>query len=371
MKNTKETLITRKKVSSSGLELEALFNVGLDVMMLISPDFEIVRINPTGCKILGKKEEYFIGKICYKVMHGMDHPIDGCPCKKIKLGEAGVGEITQSGMHFIATASPIINDNNEITGFAHTIKNITERKKAEIEIKKINELKSVLLTSISHELKTPLSVINGFTELLIIDHGYKLDTGMKNIVSEISNGCNRLKKLVGGILEASRLKSTKIQLELAKTNLASLIREVAKGLEGFAKTRNLEVEVDISDELIVIIDVERITDVIGNLTTNAIKYTPSNGKIIIQSEIKEEQIVISIKDTGIGFTEVQKEIVFKEFGKIERNGQGLDNTSKGFGLGLYLSKKIIEMHDGRIWMESEGLNKGSAFFFSLPFKRIK
>jgi len=353
------------------LELEALFNVGLDVMMLISPDFEILRINPAGCKIVGKKEEDFIGKICYEVMHGMDQPIDGCPCRKIKLGEAGVGEISQGGMYFIATASPIINDNNEITGFAHTIKNITERKNAEIEVKKIDELKSVLLKSITHELKTPLSVIKGFTDLLINNHGSKLDMGMKNIVLEISNGCNRLEKLVGSILEASRLKSAKIQLELTKTNLASLIREVTKGLEGFARTRNLEVEIDISDELIVIIDVERIIDVIGNLFTNAIKYTPPNGKIKIQSEIKEEEIVISVKDTGIGFTEAQKEIVFKEFGKIKRNGQGLDVTSNGFGLGLYISKKIIEMHGGRIWMESEGLNNGSAFFFSLPFKKIK
>jgi len=88
--------------------------------------------------------------------------------------------------------------------------------------------------------------------------------------------------------------------------------------------------------------------------------------IEIKSEFKKNFVIISIKDNGIGFSGKEKERIFKQFGKVERYGQGLDIISEGSGLGLYISKKIIELHGGKIWLESEGRNKGSTFFFSLP-----
>ena len=102
------------------------------------------------------------------------------------------------------------------------------------------------------------------------------------------------------------------------------------------------------------------------LITNAIKYTPPNGKIEIKTELKEDSVVVSVKDNGIGFTEKQKKMIFQQFGKIERYGKGLDLGIDGTGLGLYISKRIVEAHEGKIWMESEGKNKGSTFYFTLP-----
>ena len=107
-------------------------------------------------------------------------------------------------------------------------------------------------------------------------------------------------------------------------------------------------------------------EVITNLLSNAIKYTPPNGEITIKSEIMDQNVSMSIQDNGIGFTDKEKEKVFKQFGKIERYGQGLDIGIDGSGLGLYLSKKIVELHGGKIWLESEGKNKGSIFYVSLP-----
>jgi signal transduction histidine kinase len=103
------------------------------------------------------------------------------------------------------------------------------------------------------------------------------------------------------------------------------------------------------------------------LLINAIKYTPPNGKILISSEILEEYFLISIQDNGIGFTEEEKSQIFKRFGKIERYGQGWDVGIEGSGLGLYISKKIIELHGGKIWLVSKGRNKGSIFNFTLPY----
>ena len=113
----------------------------------------------------------------------------------------------------------------------------------------------------------------------------------------------------------------------------------------------------------------KLNIVISNLLMNAIKYTPPRGWIDIKTEIKDDFIIVSIKDNGIGFTEEEKGKIFKQFGKIERYGQGLDLGIDGTGLGLYISKKIVESHGGKIWMDSKGKNKGSIFYFSLP--RIK
>ncbi len=111
---------------------------------------------------------------------------------------------------------------------------------------------------------------------------------------------------------------------------------------------------------------EEIHDVLSNLLTNAIKYTPPMGKIEIKTELKEKFAVISVKDNGIGFVDEQKKKIFKQFGKIERYGQGLDLGIDGTGLGLYISKRIVESHGGKIWMESGGKDQGSSFYFTLP-----
>ena len=137
-------------------------------------------------------------------------------------------------------------------------------------------------------------------------------------------------------------------------------------MKGFAKSRRQTIILKLHDSLITSFESEQIHQLFNNLLTNAIKYTPPNGTIEIQSKIKNNFIIISIKDTGIGFTDDDKEIIFKIFGKIERYGQGFDVLSEGTGLGLYISKKIIKLHGGQIWVESKGRNKGSTFYFSLP-----
>jgi len=137
-------------------------------------------------------------------------------------------------------------------------------------------------------------------------------------------------------------------------------------LRGLAKLRNHTINLTLPDKLITSFEPEQMHQVISNLINNAIKYTPPEGTIEIESEVEDKMIIISIKDSGIGLTEEEKERLFTQFGKIERYGQGLDIISDGSGLGLYISKKIVELHGGKIWVESEGRNKGSTFYFTLP-----
>jgi len=246
------------------------------------------------------------------------------------------------------------------------IQDITEIKRAEEKLKELNKLKSELLRRTSHELKTPLVSIKGFSDLLLEVHREQLDDYILNTIEEIKKGCIRLETLISDILKTSELESGTIQLNKSEENLSFLILYCVNELKGLYKLRNHKVIANIPDNLMVTMEKEQIHQVISNLLSNSIKFTTPNGKIEINSKTVNNFVVISIKDNGIGFAEEEKDKIFKQFGKIERFGLGYDVISEGTGLGLYISKKIIELHDGEIWMESEGKNKGSTFYFSLP-----
>jgi PAS domain S-box-containing protein len=247
-----------------------------------------------------------------------------------------------------------------------TIMDITEKKVAEEELMKLNSLKSELLRRTSHELKTPLVSIKGFSDLLLTIHREKLDDYVLATIHEIKLGCERLENLIQDILKTSELESGAIQLKKSEGDLAFLIKLSIRESQGLAKLRNHIINLRIHDKLKANMEQEQIHQVISNLINNAIKYTPPEGTIDIKSDITKDKIIISIKDSGIGITTKEKQDIFKQFGKVERYGQGLDIISEGSGLGLFISKKIIELHGGEIWVESEGRNKGSIFYFSLP-----
>ena len=247
-----------------------------------------------------------------------------------------------------------------------TIIDITEKKEVEHELIKLNNLKSELLRRTSHELRTPLVSIKGFSDLLLELHRDKLDDYVIKTIKHIRMGCNRLEALVNDILKTAELESGTVKLKKSKEDLSLLIKICVSELEGLLELRNHTINLEIPDKLICSLAKEQMYKVITNILSNAIKFTPYNGKIEVKSEINNDFIIISIEDNGLGFTEEEKTLIFKQFGKIERYGQGYDVISEGSGLGLYISKKIVELHGGEIWLESEGRDKGTTFYFSLP-----
>ncbi|MFX1277966.1 MAG: PAS domain S-box protein [Promethearchaeota archaeon] len=243
-------------------------------------------------------------------------------------------------------------------------------EKQNITLNKINKLKTELFSRTSHELKTPLISIKGFTELLLTLHKSKLDTETISILEEIKDGSKRLEKIINLLLESTKLEAGQLALKKSKEDLTFLINFCVKELKGLARLRNQTIIFDMDDTIEAFFDKERIYEVISNLLLNAVKYTPPGGEISIRVQQDQNSYIISVKDNGIGFTEEEMENVFKQFGKIERYGQGWDVAIEGTGLGLYITKKLVELHDGKIWLESEGRNKGSTFYFSIPKSKI-
>ncbi|MHA2128813.1 MAG: sensor histidine kinase, partial [Promethearchaeota archaeon] len=237
-----------------------------------------------------------------------------------------------------------------------------------ITLNKINKLKTELFSRTSHELKTPLISIKGFTELLLTLHKSKLDTETISILEEIKEGSKRLEKIVNLLLESTKLEAGQLELNRQDEDLSFLINFCVKELKGLARLRDQTILFNPNNKVKAFFDKERIYEVISNLLLNAVKYTPPGGTISIQTYADDNSHIVSVTDNGIGFTEEEKSQVFKQFGKIERYGQGWDVAIEGTGLGLYITKKLVELHNGKIWLESEGRNKGTTFYFSIPKK---
>ncbi|MBY8985429.1 MAG: PAS domain S-box protein [Candidatus Lokiarchaeota archaeon] len=252
-----------------------------------------------------------------------------------------------------------------------TFIDITLKKEVEEELKEVSRLKSELLSRTSHELKTPLVSIKGYADLLLSQHYDWLDFYTISILHEIKQGCSRLETLIKDLIETSKLESGEVVLNKSEENLAFLVRFCIRDLQGLLEIRNHKLLLEIQEDMKTLFEKERIYDVIINLLSNAIKYTPSGGIIKINSEIKNDFYILSINDNGIGLTKDEMSKIFQKFGKIERYGKGLDVISEGSGLGLYISKNIVELHGGNIWVESKGKDKGSTFYFSLPILKNK
>ena len=253
------------------------------------------------------------------------------------------------------------------------IQDYTEKKKSEnliieeIEkLKKLDSLKTELITRISHELKTPLVSICAATEFLLDHNRELLDDRVIDLIESIRRGGDRLKQLVYNLIDVSKIESNKLTLHIKNENLRDIVRDCFNDTKVSAFKRDINFKLNHLEDICIEVDKVRIEQVIMNLLLNAIKNTPPKGTVSVSLQKTKNHIDIIIKDTGVGLTEEEKKIIFKKFGKIERYGKGLDVDIEGSGLGLYISKKIIELHGGEIWVESEGKDKGSTFYFTLP-----
>ncbi len=251
---------------------------------------------------------------------------------------------------------------------------ISKRKEVEFlinqEIKKLKELDKIrknLISRVAHELKTPIATVCGGAELLSDHYNQNLEYEQKDLIDLIGKGGNRLKYLVDNLIDISRMEYDKFELKKQKFDLSKLIKESSEEMESFARKRNVTFKLNLPDNLFLNIDKIRIEQVIMNLLSNAIKNTQPKGEVDISLEKISNWASISVKDTGVGLTREEMDILFKRFGKLERVGDGLEFIDiQGSGLGLFISKEIVDLHGGNIRVESEGRNKGSEFIIKLP-----
>jgi signal transduction histidine kinase len=243
----------------------------------------------------------------------------------------------------------------------------TEQLEEAVAIAKAsNQVKARFLTNMSHELRTPLISIIGFSQMLQDDNLGGLNAKQADYINDIADSGQHLLSLINDILDLSRAQAGKMELDKDAVNIKNLLQNSQSIMKDRAQAQNIRMEVQVSKEiedLEIMVDERRVKQVMLNLLSNAVKFSPDGGTITIQVSRAVNEIIISVADSGIGINPEEQKKIFQEFYQVNND---IKNNTPGTGLGLTICKNIVEQHGGKIWVESEGLKKGSRFIFSLP-----
>lgn len=236
-------------------------------------------------------------------------------------------------------------------------------EKMQNDFNKLSRVKDELISVVSHELRTPLSIIKEGIGLTMDEVAGKITPKQKQFLSISRQNIDRLSNLINDLLDISKIEAKKVVLRKSLLNLESFVKNVSLAFQGIAKDKDISIGYKLPDkEVSIFIDVDKITQVLNNLISNAMKFIKKGGKITIIAQENPGDIQIYVCDTGAG---ISKQNLGKLFNKFIQIGRTYGPGEKGTGLGLAISKGLVELHGGRIWVESE-LGKGSKFFFTIP-----
>ncbi|MHA1660724.1 MAG: sensor histidine kinase, partial [Promethearchaeota archaeon] len=236
-------------------------------------------------------------------------------------------------------------------------------KEQNIQLKKLDTIKNDFISLAAHELKTPLISISGYTDYILLKYESNLKPEIKEDLLIIKKNINRLQELMNKLLDVMKIDEHNLEIEKTSVKINDLIKNCIKELTYQIKKKHHEIIVNMDAEIRLNIDFTQIFHVFTNLLSNAIKFTPDNGRIEISAKKEDHYFTFKIMDNGIGLTENEIGRLFKKFEMLKQSN---DTKEKGTGLGLYISKGIIEAHGGTIWATSEGRDKGTSFIFTLP-----
>jgi PAS domain S-box-containing protein len=368
-----------KKAEEALRESEALFHTifssATEGMSLQKFDGEILDANPAVCRLLGYTCEELIGMNASKLVT----PEISSRFNKITEELLSKGYFEIETINLRRDGTPVQVEVSitliEIGGQKRVLavtRDITERKrvakereaatKARIEtLEKLDRMKDDLLEMTSHELKTPLTSMSSFVQLLLDGKLGKISRKQRDGLDSISDDTKRLRSSIDKIMEISRLESGVVKYNMETLQLSDVIRGVVDEVRQLAVEKNIKIDQMTARLPLVKADRKQVNTVISNLLENAIKFTPKNGKISIEARQEGTNVVVSVRDTGIGISKEDMKELFTKFYQA-------DHSIPGSGLGLCICKAIVEAHSGKIWAESE-LGKGATFSFTLPISQ--
>ena len=230
------------------------------------------------------------------------------------------------------------------------------------EVERATRLKSKFLASMSHELRTPLNAIVGFSDLLAEQTAGQLNDKQKRFVNHIKQGSSHLLQLINDILDLSKIEAGQLELRCEDFQIENALPEVLSTIRPLAMAKNIQVQHGLETNWAVYADRVRFKQILYNLISNAVKFTPKAGRIVIDCRGDGNLVRISVTDTGIGIRAEDQAVIFEEFRQVEG---AVDATHEGTGLGLAITKRLVEQQGGTISVESEP-GKGSRFTFTLP-----
>lgn len=345
-----------------------LYGIGEGVFV-VDEKLRIIMTNKMITRLSGCSNEELIGQKYYNKLKFFINNEEKDEFIKESLKNGKIKEISNQSV-FIGkdentipvsgNAAPLKNKKGEIIGCVVVFGDITKERE-------IDRMKSEFISVVSHQLRTPLTNIRWFAEMLLEGEGKNITKEQEEFIKEIYDSGKKMIKLVGDLLDISKIEAGKnFILEKKRTDLVSLLREAISDQKIMAEDNGVKIifQENHPKALFLNIDSDKIKQVFQNLLINAIEYSPNGKSATLGFEDGEEEVIFSVKDSGFGIPLNQQKRVFEKF---FRASNVLMTEDAGTGLGLYISKSIIDAHGGKIWFESEE-NKGTTFYCSFPKK---
>ncbi len=374
-----ELVFTRIKVEAERHSYQDLFEFAPDGY-LVTDDTGVIReANHVAATLLKVAQKFLVGKPLINYIPHEERQAFRSQLNQLRQNERmqewELRISPRDGAVFDAalTVSTVRDWEGKLLGWRWLLRDITARKQAEeiirnmqlqnLQLQEAARLKSHFLAVMSHELRSPMNAIIGFSQLLLRYPDQSLNTSQANMVQRILNNGKHLLTLIDDILDFSKLEATGLQLQPAEFDLTELVTATAEELRSLSEQKNLALQVQLNlENPYVVNDSTRLRQVLVNLLSNAIKFTDSGSVHLKVWELAPDRIAIAVKDTGIGIAEADIQHIFDEFRQLN---QSLTRRHGGTGLGLAITQRLVSLMQGKITVESQ-LGEGSTFRVELP-----
>jgi len=352
------------QVSQEKQRMDALLDSAADGILILNPDHIIERCNPAFSRMVGKPMEYIRSKLHEEILT-LRKQKDGA---SLENAEAGGWPLTPNATLYVEgdlqrpdgvklpvgiTYAPLVSSEGNLVNIVATVRDITRFREAE-------ELKSTFISVISHELKTPVALIKGYVSTLRREDAKWDRKIVQDSLEVIEEEADRLTQLIDNLLDASRLQAGGLSINQSDVALDVLASRISERFRTQTDVHSIIVDFP-NDFPVILADEDRISQVLSNLISNGIKYSRKGGEIKIQGRVLPSQVVVCISDQGPGIAPGDIPYIFDRFYRAD----DASRTTKGAGLGLYLSKSVVEAHGGKIWADPKP-GDGARICFSLP-----
>jgi len=351
----------QEEASKSQAILESI----ADGVVVNNPEGQVILMNPAAERILSQPRDSLIASDVRHLVEAFDDPGGTTALSAIEqilaqsstpLEIEGTSSMLEMGNRVIhAHMAPVVTRRDEFLGVVTIFRDITKEVEAD-------RAKSEFISTVSHELRTPMTAIKGYTDLLYGGAVGPLNDNQEHFLSVIKNNTDRLIALINDLLDISRIETGRVRFEPAPVKIGEVIADVVEAMAARAQGRGLTLSYEVDAGLPEVMgDRGRLYQVLTNLVGNAINYTP-DGSVTVEATIVGMAVQVSVRDTGVG---IDPEDIGRVFDRFYRANDPVVQEASGTGLGLPIVKMFVEMHGGRVWVDSEK-GRGSAFTFILP-----
>jgi signal transduction histidine kinase len=342
---------TFEESTTSQTLFESVVNLLPDAVIIADQDGHIIFQNNSAVKVLGFDDVFLEGGSLSTFLVGVDLENGWEVGKKLEVKEVHL----QNDKAFQLITSPISLNPHQV-GQAMIFRDLTQQKIEE-------SLKTEFVTTVSHELRSPLTLILGYAKILRLTGN--LNEQQDAYISNIIDGVEEMKDLVQKLLDIGRLEGGD-PLDIQQFTAEEIIQRIVECMDAQAKQKNIQIMVNLPDSpLLIEGDQTFLTQALKNLIENAVKFSKMGGDVVLRVQRNADRVVFAVQDQGIGIAPLDQRHLFKKFKRISTQG-GLTQT--GSGLGLAIVKSIAERHGGQVWLESQ-LGKGSTFYLEIPRKQ--